>query len=138
VSDRDGHLAALAADWRTPVIELPADVTPRMELVPLAVTPLLALEQMGLFPGARAWLTSAAAQLARRRDAMVAGDDPARRIARTVGRTFPIVYGAGPIGAVAALRWKQQFNLTAKVPAFSNSIPELCHNEIAAWGQHGD
>ena len=24
------------------------------------------------------------------------------------------------------------------MPAFSNAQPELCHNEVAGWGQHGD
>jgi glucose/mannose-6-phosphate isomerase len=29
-------------------------------------------------------------------------------------------------------------NEHAKAPAFANRIPELCHNEAAGWGQHGD
>lgn len=138
ITSPDGHLAELTEEWRTPTIALPTDLDPRVELVPLAVAPLLALESMGFFPGARGWIDLAVEQLERRRDAILAGDDPAARIARTIGRTFPVIYGAGPIGAVAALRWKHQFNLTAKIPAFSNHVPELCHNEIAGWGQHGD
>ncbi|WP_334143784.1 SIS domain-containing protein, partial [Rhabdothermincola sp.] len=39
---------------------------------------------------------------------------------------------------LAALRWKNQFNENAKVPAFWNQLPELCHNELCGWGQHGD
>ena len=35
-------------------------------------------------------------------------------------------------------RWKAQVNENAKAPAFAGTIPELCHNEIAGWGQHGD
>ncbi|MER3453042.1 MAG: bifunctional phosphoglucose/phosphomannose isomerase, partial [Acidimicrobiia bacterium] len=35
-------------------------------------------------------------------------------------------------------RWKTQFNENAKIPAFWNTQPELCHNEVAGWGQHGD
>ena len=48
------------------------------------------------------------------------------------------IYGGGPIGAVAAVRWKCQVNENAKAPAFANRLPELCHNEVAGWGQHGD
>ena len=33
----------------------------------------------------------------------------------------------------AAKRWKNQVNENAKAPAFSNEMPELCHNEIAGW-----
>ena len=29
-------------------------------------------------------------------------------------------------------------NENAKVPAFWNTQPELCHNEVSGWGQHGD
>jgi glucose/mannose-6-phosphate isomerase len=36
------------------------------------------------------------------------------------------------------MRWKTQMNENAKFPAFWNAQPELCHNEIAGWGQHGD
>ena len=36
------------------------------------------------------------------------------------------------------MRWKNQVNENAKAPAFSNRVPELCHNEVAGWGQHGD
>jgi glucose/mannose-6-phosphate isomerase len=36
------------------------------------------------------------------------------------------------------MRWKTQFNENAKVAAFWNVIPELTHNEICGWGQHGD
>jgi glucose/mannose-6-phosphate isomerase len=138
VTGRAGHLAELSEVWRTPVLALPEDLNPRFELVPLAVASFLALEQMGAFPGAREWIGLAVDQLERRRDEVLGGPDPAAAIARTIGRTFPVIYGAGPIGAVAALRWKHQFNLSAKVPAISSAIPDLCHNEIAGWGQHGD
>jgi glucose/mannose-6-phosphate isomerase len=88
------------------------------------------------------WLTDAVTQLASRRDrcaSTVAGAaNPAREIARKVGRTIPLVYGGGALGAVAAYRWKCDVNENAKAPAFWNTYPELDHNEICAWGQHGD
>ena len=40
--------------------------------------------------------------------------------------------------AVAAYRWKCDVNENAKAPAFWHAYPELDHNEICAWGQHGD
>ena len=55
-----------------------------------------------------------------------------------IGRTIPLIYGGGTLGAVAAQRWKTQMNENAKIPAFWNAQPELCHNEVAGWGQHGD
>ncbi|MDX6550252.1 MAG: glucose/mannose-6-phosphate isomerase [Gaiellales bacterium] len=50
---------------------------------------------------------------------------------RMVG-TVPLVYGAGPLAAVA-YRWKTQLNENAKMHAFSHAFPELGHNEIVAW-----
>ena len=48
------------------------------------------------------------------------------------------IYGGGALGAVAAYRWKCDVNENAKAPAFWHAYPELDHNEICAWGQHGD
>jgi glucose/mannose-6-phosphate isomerase len=138
VTRPDSTLAELSATWRTPLVAVDPDTSLRTELVPLAIPPLILLEDLGLFPGAREWVVRAAAQLVRRRDEIVAGVDPALRIAHTIGRTIPLIYAAGPLGLVAARRWKHQVNLSAKVPAFSNALPDLCHNEIAGWGQHGD
>ena len=49
-----------------------------------------------------------------------------------------MVYGAGLSGEVVATRWKGQFNENPKVPSWANRIPELMHNEICGWAQHGD
>jgi len=100
------------------------------------------LFRMGMLPEAHAGLVKAQQQLARRRDRNkpdVEGDaNPARELARRIGRTVPVVYGAGGLGGVAALRWKQSINENAKAPAFWNVFPELDHNEVSGWGQHGD
>src|SRR5262249_8833146 len=57
---------------------------------------------------------------------------------RRLGRTVPLVYGTGALGGVAAMRWKQSINENAKAPAYWNQFPELDHNEVCSWGQHGD
>ena len=36
------------------------------------------------------------------------------------------------------MRWKCSVNENAKAPAYWNAYPELDHNEICGWGQHGD
>ena len=43
-----------------------------------------------------------------------------------------------PSGAAAAQRWKTQINENAKARRSGASQPELCHNEVCGWGQHGD
>jgi glucose/mannose-6-phosphate isomerase len=134
-----GRLAELAEDWGAPRLAVPADIPmPRAALGALVVPPLIALERMGLFPGAEEWVAKAVTQLKKRRDQLLADANPAAELARRIGRTLPVIYGAGAIGSVAASRWKTQVNENAKVPAFAGVVPEMCHNEISGWGQHGD
>jgi glucose/mannose-6-phosphate isomerase len=138
VVTRGGQLAEMAPSWQAPLVEVPGDLpAARAALGALAVPLVVMLEQVGLFPGAGEWVDAAVAQLEVRREALAAGDWAAA-IARAIGPTIPLVVGAGPLGAVAARRWKTQVNENAKSPAFSATMPELCHNEVAGWGQHGD
>jgi glucose/mannose-6-phosphate isomerase len=134
-----GELARLAEAWEVPLIRVPDSIPqPRAALGALVVPPLLVLEQIGLFPGASHWVKAAVEQLRARRDRLVQPGNPAEELARRIGRTIPLIHGGGGLGAVAAHRWKTQMNENAKLPAFWNSHPELCHNELAGWGQHGD
>jgi glucose/mannose-6-phosphate isomerase len=127
-----GRLAELAADWGAATLPVPAGAGA------LAVPALVVLERIGLFPGASGWIDEAVAQLRRRRDQLAAAGNVAGGLARAIGRTIPLVYGAGDLGLVAASRWKHAANLYAKVPAFCAGYPDLAHNELCGWGQHGD
>ncbi|MGH9018074.1 MAG: SIS domain-containing protein, partial [Acidimicrobiales bacterium] len=90
-----GELARLAQEWGSPVVPVPAAIPqPRAALGAMAVPPLIVLEEMGLFPGARRWAELAVDQLARRRDALVVPGNEAEVLARTIGRTIPLVHGA--------------------------------------------
>jgi glucose/mannose-6-phosphate isomerase len=133
-----GELGALAPTWQAPHVPLPTDIPqPRAALGALSVPLILLLEKIGLFPGASGWVDAAVEQLTVRRAALEAGH-AAQQIARTIDGTIPLIFGAGPLGGVAATRWKAQVNENAKAPAFTGTYPELCHNEIVGWGQHGD
>lgn len=134
-----GELARLAEAWEVPLVRIPPGIPqPRTGLGALAVPPLAVLEDIGLFPGATAWVHAAVEQLKVRRDQLARPGNAAEALARTIGRTIPIIHGGGAVGATAAYRWKSSMNENAKVPAFWNTQPELCHNEVSGWGQHGD
>jgi glucose/mannose-6-phosphate isomerase len=137
-----GEMARLAAKAGAPVIGCPPGFMPRAALGHLATPLFVVCQRVGLLPGGVAAVEAAAAQAARRREACrpeVQGPtNPARELARRIGRTFPLVWGTGALGAVAAYRWKADVNENAKAPAFWNAFPELDHNEICAFGQHGD
>lgn len=134
-----GELGRLAEEWRVPVVPVPAGIPqPRAALGAMSVPPLVVLESIGLFPGAGQWVDQAVEQLRRRRDELMAPGSPAEELARRIGRTIPLIHSSEALGAAAALRWKAQVNENAKAPAFWNVHPELCHNELAGWGQQGD
>src|SRR5437588_3435437 len=134
-----GELTRLGEAWGGPMVSVPEDIPqPRAGVGPLAGPALIALEEIGLFPGARRWVDEAVRGLVARRDELTGDDTLAADLARHIGRTIPLIYGGGAVGSVAAQRWKTQMNENAKVPAVWNAQPELCHNEIAGWGQHGD
>lgn len=134
-----GALGRLAAEWDVPHLTVPDELpNGRSALGALAVPPLVVLEEIGLFPGAGQWIDLAVAQLRLRRDELATGVGVATEVSRRIGRTIPLIHGAQDLGAAAACRWKTQINLNAKAPAFWAVHPELCHNEVAGWGQHGD
>lgn len=133
-----GALAALAQSAAAPHIVLPDIPMPRAGVGAVSIPILGVLERVGLFPGGRSFIDSALEQLTKRRDALIKDGSSAQLLAREIGRTIPVVYGGDPLGAVAAYRFKCQVNENAKAPAFSGTLPEMCHNEICGWGQHGD
>src|SRR5260370_40064271 len=105
-------------------------------VAPLFVAPF----QMGIYPEGHALLVQAQAQLKRRCEQCrpeQGATNPARELARRIGRSIPLIYGGGALGGVAAYRWKCDINENAKAPAFDAAYPELDHNEICGWGQHG-
>ena len=111
---------------------------PRAGIAAVAVPPLVVLERLGLLDGAVGQVERAIDAMRARRIELDADPSLVTRAARRIGRTLPIVYGGGAFGEVAAWRWKGQFNENPKVAAFANRVPELTHNEICGWGQHGD
>jgi glucose/mannose-6-phosphate isomerase len=132
-----GILASEAADHGVPVIGVPGGFQPRAALGWLAFAMLGALEAAGLLPQL-ADDVSEAADLADRRAAACGADvptaeNPAKGLALALGDRVPVVWGAEGIGAVAAARWKTQFNENGKVPAWSSSMSELDHNEVVGW-----
>ncbi len=139
---RGGPLADLATSAGALHMPCPDGYLPRAALGALVAPIFVTLMRTGLLPDAHRELLAAEQQLARRRDACApavegAAND-ARELARKIGRTLPLIYGGGALGAVGAYRWKCDINENAKAPAFWHAYPELDHNEICAWGQHGD
>jgi glucose/mannose-6-phosphate isomerase len=137
-----GELAALAGARGAIQVRCADDyVMPRAAVGALVAPLFVALFHMGLYPEAHALLVQAQAQLKHRCDHCrpdAGPGNPGRELARRIARSIPLIYGGGALGGVAAYRWKCDINENAKAPAFTAAYPELDHNEICGWGQHGD
>lgn len=139
VATAGGRLAELADGWGAPCVLLDASIPmPRAAVAEVSIPVAVLLERLGLLNDVSAQVAAAADHLSNRLPSLGAEQGPAAKVARRIGRTLPLIYGAGGLGAVAAYRFKCQVNENVKAPAFMHVSPELNHNEIAGWGQHGD
>lgn len=129
-----GRLAELARRDGVPVIGLPAGLQPRAAVgyAFAAAVELAALCGAGM--PIRPEIDSSAHHLEREREPLV---QLAGAIAERLDGSVPVVYGSGLTGPVA-YRWKCEINENAKLPAFSNELPEVDHNEIVGWEGAGE
>lgn len=136
-----GELGRRAVELGVACVRLPARVAmPRAAFGLLALAPLGALASAGIAPDLTPDLEEAVRALERATTAcgpsVPASANPAKSLALRMGERMPIVWGAAGIGAVAAARWKAEWNENAKLPAFAAALPELDHNEVVGWS-HG-
>ena len=130
-----GKLAERARDAGVPVIGVPSGMQPRAAVVYMTVAALQCAAAAGVCESLQAEAEAAGAllgELVSEWGPDAPADSPAKALAQSLDGAIPIVYGAGPTGAVAQ-RWKTQLNETAKQPAFAGILPEANHNDICAW-----
>ena len=113
----------------------PAGLAERLGRAPQLVAGLVLLARVGLGPEPD--VEAVADRLSDRLDALEAEGVVERLVAR-IGRTLPLVHGAGPVGSVLADHAKFQVNRHAKVACWSAATPGLADDEVCSWGQHGD
>jgi glucose/mannose-6-phosphate isomerase len=119
-----GRLGELAGEWGTPFAKVPGGLQPRAALGYLFGALAGAFGACGLAAPGIAGECAGGVDAVDREAAAALGE-------RLAGHV-PLIYGAGPLAAVA-YRWKTQFNENAKMPAFSHAFPELDHNEVVGW-----
>jgi glucose/mannose-6-phosphate isomerase len=130
-----GRLAELARADGVPVIPLAGGYQPRVAVAYLTVAVLEVAALAGLGPRMNSEIDVAADHL----EELViewgpegADDGVAKRLARALTGTIPIIIGAG-ITTSIAYRWKTQINENAKSPAYWQELPEMDHNEIEGF-----
>jgi glucose/mannose-6-phosphate isomerase len=134
-----GALLDVAARHDASLVALDASLPhARAALGALVTAPLVVLDRLGLLPGVDASIDRAVRQLHRRRDELAGDGALTVTLARRIGRSIPLLYGAGAVGELAAQRWKHQCNTNAKIPAFAGAFPAVAYDDVSGWGQHGD
>jgi glucose/mannose-6-phosphate isomerase len=130
-----GPLAERARADGVPVVPLPGGFQPRHAVGYSLITALEAAAACGAAPSVREDVEGAgrlAEALAAEWGPGAGADNEAKRLARALHGSFPVVTGAGLTAAVA-YRWKCQVNENADLPAFASELPEHDHNEIVGW-----
>ena len=130
-----GTLAELAREEGVPVIGVPAGMQPRAAVVYMTIGALECAALCGAAPAVHAEIDTAAALLEQLIEEWGPGgaeDSLAKRVARELLGTIPVVHGAASTVAVGR-RWSTQINENAKSPAFWAELPEANHNQICAW-----
>jgi glucose/mannose-6-phosphate isomerase len=136
-----GELAARARERGVHVQDLPAGMPPRAALlhawVPLTRLPAALGWVADPAPAWRESIAGLREGRGRLGTAAPESANPAKQLARAcAGRLVFLYSAAGPVEAVA-VRWRQQLNENAKLPAHSAAVPELNHNEIVGWQAAG-
>jgi glucose/mannose-6-phosphate isomerase len=129
VATTNGSLAESARSDGVPVIGLPAGLQPRAAVGYLFTVAVEVAALCGAGAPIRMEVDSSAAHLEAQREELA---ERAGRLAEELDGLVPVIYGGGLTTAVA-YRWKCELNENTKLPAFSNALPELDHNEIAGW-----
>jgi glucose/mannose-6-phosphate isomerase len=136
VATTGGPLAERAREDGVPVVPLPGGFQPRAAVGYSLVTALEAAALCGAAPSLRDEIEDAAALVSElAREWRPEGDEQgeAKRLARALHGTIPVITGAG-LTASVAYRWKCQINENAEIPAFASKLPEHDHNELVGWG----
>lgn len=131
-----GRLAEMAQAFGTPLLKIQHQSQPRAAIGYL-FTPLIRIASaLGFLPNKSGDHDEAVRMLERLRDECAperpAPDNGAKRLALALCGKIPIIYGAGPLAAVAR-RWKTQLNENAKILAGYEVYPELTHNAVVGY-----
>jgi glucose/mannose-6-phosphate isomerase len=130
-----GRLAELARADEVPVIGVPGGMKPRAAVLYPTVAALECAALCGAGPQLHTELdaaTSLLEELVERWGPESPEDSLAKRLARDLQGTLPVITGSG-LTAPLARRWKTQLNENPELPAFWSELPEADHNEIAGW-----
>ncbi len=131
-----GRLSRLAKRDKVPILSIPPGLPPRASLGYLFFSLLITLERLGLVKNKKKECQETVGLLRDLRKKYSPSSksraNRAKGIALKLYQNLPLIYTSPRLSSVG-LRWKGQLSENSKVLAFSNTFPELNHNEIVGW-----
>lgn len=130
-----GELASLGRKFQIPIYSVDYGATPRATFGYLFTAVVAILSRLRHFELSPDEIPETAV-LMRALHGKIKPDVPLREnLAKTIATKLkdkiPVIIGAGALAPVAR-RWKTQFNENGKLVAFTEQMPELCHNLIVS------
>jgi glucose/mannose-6-phosphate isomerase len=136
-----GALLTYAQKLNVPFLKVRGGMPPRAALPHMLLPLLKCMEQLSMTPPIADEFSESAKLLKtishENGPATPLSENFAKTLATNLNGLAPAVYGFGLYRGVA-LRFKQQFNENAKVPAKWESFSELNHNETMGWENAAD
>ena len=133
----DGQLTELAKVHSLPVVRIPEGYPPRAALGYLAIPLVVVLSRMGLVADRRSEILQSRALIQGKIQAYSPQSsretNAAKQLALQIHGRLPLIYGSQDRLETVAVRWRGQLSENGKVLAYSSSLPEMNHNEIAGW-----
>lgn len=124
-----GKLAKLAKINKTPAVIVPGNIPPRMALGYQFAALMRALVNAGIIQDELKNILGLEKSLKPKK-----AEEPGKEVARRLKGKIPIIYTSDLWEPLARI-WKTNFCENAKVLAFHNYFPELCHNEVVGFWQ---
>ncbi len=122
-----GKLRAMAEQHSLPLVVVPSGIQPRLALGYMFVPILMILAGSGYVKDPRHDISKAVNFM---KSAKI--KEQAKRLASKLAGKVPLIYSSAQM-AIAAYIWKILINECSKAHAFSNTFPEMNHNEINAF-----
>ena len=137
-----GTLAKLAKEDNVPTLVIPGGLQPRAALGYSFFGLLAWFSKLGIIPNQDESISATGAVVKKvineYKQSVSTNSNPAKQLALSMFDRYVYVYASQDRFDVVALRWRGQMNENGKVPASSNVVPELCHNEIVGWVKSAD
>lgn len=132
-----GKFEIFAKQHDFPIIKLPFGIQPRTALPYLFFPVLKILEKIGLI-AKKNHETNETLNVLQKISKEYSAKSPfkdnmAKRIAFSLYKFLPLIYGTEGLLSAVAMRWKTQINENSKWPCFWNAYAELNHNEIVGY-----